>query len=56
MTDIKKTAKENDKKAKKLRLNKETITDLYVKKAAGGNIKGGAAGDDYTCTYRASGC
>ena len=56
MTDIKK--KQTGKggaNAKKLQLNKETITDLEVKKGAGGNVKGGAQGRQI-CTFFHSGC
>lgn len=57
MTDIRKSAKESGKKAKKLQVNKETIADLNVKEGRGANVKGGAQGrPPQICTYNYSGC
>ena len=70
MTDIKKTAKgASATKAKKLRLNKETLRDLGPSTDRGRELKGGVKADTHTqqnpdectatgqrCTYRVSGC
>lgn len=56
MTDIRKPAKENAKKAKKLHLNKETIADLDIAKTSGGNVKGGVRPPPEKCTYNYSMC
>ena len=53
MTDVKKTAKsKNAEKSKKLRLNKETLTDLSGNKVD--QVKGG--GGALRCTREDSGC
>lgn len=59
MTDIKKTAKDNaPAKRKKLQLNKETLRDLQLAKAARGPQGGRAGGTTHedTCTMNRTQC